>query len=77
MKPEDVATGAVLVDTDVVSRLAPREARAEEFAALLAGHELFISFATHAEIRTFLEMRVLEPDSQERLTKAQIGRAHV
>ena len=70
MKPADVPAGAVVVDTDVVSWLALREARAEEFAALLAGRELFISFATLAEVRTFLAMHVLEPDFHELLTKA-------
>jgi predicted nucleic acid-binding protein len=70
MKPADMPAGAVVVDTDVVSWLALREARAEEFAALLAGRELFISFATLAEVRTFLAMHVLEPDFHELLTKA-------
>lgn len=37
---------------------------------MLAGHELFIAFATLAEVRTFLEMKVLEPDSQEALANA-------
>lgn len=67
MKPEDVAAGTVLVDTDVVSWLALREARAEEFAELLEGRQLFISFVTLAEVRTLLAMNVLEPDLQRLL----------
>lgn len=70
MKPEDVAADAVLVDTDVVSWMALREAHAEEFAALLAGRELFISFITLAEVRTLLAMDVLEPDLHELLKTA-------
>lgn len=70
MNPADVPAGAVLVDTDVVSWLALREARAEEFAALLEQHELFISFVTLAEIRTLLAMNVLEPDFHQLLDKS-------
>lgn len=70
MKPEDVPAGAVLVDTDVVSWLALGDARASEFAALLAGHQLFISFATLAEVRTFLAMNVLQPDLHQTLDEA-------
>src|SRR3984885_7365454 len=61
---------AVLVDTDVVSWLALGEGRAEEFGQLLVGHELFISFVTGAEIRTFLAMNVLPDDGQAALAAA-------
>jgi predicted nucleic acid-binding protein len=65
-----VPPGAVLVDTDVVSWLALGEGRADEFGKLLVGHELFISFVTAAEIRTFLAMNVLSEDGQAALAAA-------
>ena len=70
MTPEGISAAAVLVDTDVVSWLALGEARAEEFGKLLVGHELFISFVTAAEIRTFLAMNVLPEDGQAALAAA-------
>lgn len=59
MTPDDIPTGPLLVDTDVLSWIALGEGRADEFAALLVGHELFTSFVTIAEVRTFLNMNVL------------------
>jgi len=67
---EGVSAGAVLVDTDVVSWIALGEGRADEFGQLLVGHELFISFVTAAEIRTFLAMNVLPEDSHAALEAA-------
>ena len=52
----------ILVDTDVLSWIALGEGRADEFAALLVGHQLFTSFVTVAEVRTFLSMDVLGTD---------------
>jgi len=70
MKPEDVTASAVLVDTDVVSWIALGEARTEEFSALLAGRELFISFTTLAEVKTFLALGVLEEPRKRALSDA-------
>lgn len=70
MSPGEVPPGPLLVDTDVLSWTALREERAEEFARLIVGHEPFISFVTLAEVRTFLAMDVLTPDSQEALATA-------
>jgi predicted nucleic acid-binding protein len=70
MRAQDVPTGTVLVDTDVVSWIALGEARAQEFSALLAGRELFISFATLAEVRTFLAMGALEEPREQALSDA-------
>lgn len=70
MKPEDVPASTLLVDTDVVSWLALGEARSEQFAALLAGHELFISFTTLAEVKTFLALNVLEAPRKKALQDA-------
>lgn len=67
MTPEDVPPGPVLVDTDVLSWIALGEERGEEFAALLVGHELFTSFITVAEVRTFLRMGVLADDRADAL----------
>src|SRR5579875_1128692 len=70
MTAAGVSPAAVLVDTDVVSWIALGEGRAEEFGKLLVGHELFISFVTAAEIRTFLAMNVLSEDGQAALGAA-------
>ena len=70
MTPAGISAAAVLVDTDVVSWLALGEGRTEEFGKLLVGHELFISFVTAAEIRTFLTMNVLPEDGQAALAAA-------
>jgi hypothetical protein len=59
----------------VVSWLALREARAEEFLALLDGHQLFISFVTLAEVRTLLAMNLLEPDFHRLLEKSLVNYA--
>jgi predicted nucleic acid-binding protein len=70
MTTAGVSPAAVVVDTDVVSWLALGEGRGEEFGKLLVGHELFISFVTAAEIRTFLTMNVLPEDGQAALAAA-------
>jgi predicted nucleic acid-binding protein len=70
MNAATTSPAAVLVDTDVVSWLALGEGRAAEFGKLLVGHELFISFVTAAEIRTFLAMNVPHEDGQEALAAA-------
>jgi predicted nucleic acid-binding protein len=70
MKPEEAPAGAVLVDTDVVSWLALGEARANEFAGLLAGRDLFVSFVSLAEVRTLLAMGVLSAGREAALTDA-------
>lgn len=69
MSAEEVPAGPLLIDTDVLSWVALGEGRAEEFAALLVGHELFTSFVTVAEVRTFLSMDVLAEDRAEALRK--------
>ena len=51
MNPEDVPPGPVLLDTDVYSWLRTRRSRHEEFASLLDGHGLVLSFVTVAEAR--------------------------
>ncbi len=48
MNPGDVPGAPVLVDTDVVSWIALGEQRADEFAAFLTGHAVFVSFVTVA-----------------------------
>lgn len=50
MTPDDVPAGPVVVDTDVFSFLYTQRGRYLEFAALLAGHVLTVSFAAHSEI---------------------------
>lgn len=52
MKPSDVPAGPLLVDTNVASFLYLQKpnSRWEEFAALLAGHVLYLSFATVGEM---------------------------
>ncbi len=50
MTPDDVPAGPVVVDTDVFSFLYTQRGRYLEFAALLAGHVLTVSFAAHGEI---------------------------
>lgn len=54
----------LLVDTDVVSMLALHEGRFREFEQLLEGHKVLVSAVTVAEIRTFLEMGILDPENQ-------------
>ncbi len=49
MNPEDVPKGPLLVDTDVFSYLFGRKGRYEDFAPLLDGHLLCMSFASYAE----------------------------
>jgi predicted nucleic acid-binding protein len=62
VRPEQVPSGPLLVDTDVVSLLALEEDRADEFASLVQGHELFVCFVTVAEIETFLRLGALKAD---------------
>jgi predicted nucleic acid-binding protein len=50
MRPEDVPVGPLLVDTDVFSFLRLGKGRHEEFAALVKGHILAVSFATVGEV---------------------------
>lgn len=50
MKPAEVPDGPLLVDTDVVSYWVAGADRGGAFAALVEGHELAISFATHGEL---------------------------
>ncbi|MGH9129580.1 MAG: PIN domain-containing protein [Acidimicrobiales bacterium] len=59
--------GPLLVDTDVLSWIALGEGRANEFAALLLGHELLVCFVAVAEVRTFLRMGVLATERAEGL----------
>ena len=56
MRPERVPPGPLLVGTDVVSLLALEEERADEFAALVQSHELFVCFVTVAEIENFFAL---------------------
>jgi predicted nucleic acid-binding protein len=65
--PEDVPSGPLLVDTDVLSWLALGEDLGGRFAPLLAGHQLFVCFVTVAEVRTFLRMNVLAGERAEGL----------
>lgn len=51
MKPEDVAEGPLLVDTDVFSWVTWRRNRYAEYDELITGHTLAISFATVGELR--------------------------
>lgn len=50
MTPEDVPGGPLLIDTDVVSYWLLQSDLGTEFAALTAGHELAVSFATYGEL---------------------------
>ncbi len=68
MRPEDVPPGALLLDTDVVSWIALREGRWEEFASLLVGHPLFVSYVTVAEVGSLLRMRALSAERSEALS---------
>lgn len=67
MTPEEVPTGPLLVDTDVLSWIALGEDPGPRFAPLLTGHALFVCFVTVAEVRTFLRMNVLAPERAEAL----------
>lgn len=51
MRPEEVPPGSLLVDTDVFSWITWQSGRHAEFAPLVAGHVLALSFATIAELR--------------------------
>lgn len=73
MRPEQVPPGPLLVDTDVVSLLALEEEHADEFAALVQGHELFVCFVTVAEIETFLRLGVLNADQDAAVRAALAG----
>jgi predicted nucleic acid-binding protein len=73
VRPEQVPPGPLLVDTDVVSLLALEEERADEFAALVQGHELFVCFVTVAEIETFLRLGVLNADQDAAVRAALAG----
>lgn len=50
MKPADVPDGPLLVDTDVVTMLRLGRGRHHDFAPLIAGHVLAVSFATYGEV---------------------------
>lgn len=50
MKREDVPEGPLLVDTDVVTMLRIGRGRHADFAPLVAGHLLAVSFATYGEV---------------------------
>lgn len=65
--PVEAPPGPLLVDTDVLSWIALGEGRADEFAALMVGHELFTSFVSVAEVRTFLRMGVLADERADAL----------
>lgn len=73
MRPEDVPSGPLLVDTDVVSLLALEEDRADDFAGLVQGHELFVCFVTVAELETFLRLGVLDADEDAAVRAALAG----
>jgi predicted nucleic acid-binding protein len=51
VNPAQVPSGPLLIDTDVFSWLLSGRGRAEEFAELVDGHILALSFATVAELR--------------------------
>ena len=70
MRPGDVPAGPLLVDTDFLSWIALGENRANEFGALMRGHELFICFVTVAEVQTFLRMDILAPERADSLRAA-------
>ncbi len=50
MKPEEVPGGPLLIDTDVVSYWTVQSPLGSDFAALAAGREKAISFATYGEL---------------------------
>ncbi len=50
MKAADVPAGPLVVDTDVFSYLRTSRGRHLEFANLINGHVLTLSFATYAEV---------------------------
>jgi predicted nucleic acid-binding protein len=50
MSPEDVPEGPLLIDTDVVSYWVVDAPQAQRFSALVAGHELALSFGTYGEL---------------------------
>ncbi len=50
MRAADVPAGPLIVDTDVFSYLRTRRDRHAEFAELIGGHVLTVSFATYGEI---------------------------
>lgn len=53
MTPDDVPAGPLLVDADVFSMLHLGKGRHEEFAHLVRGHVLFMSFASFGEVLAF------------------------
>jgi len=48
--PGQVPAGPLVVDTDIFSYLRTRRGRYAEFAQLLTGHVLTVSFATYGEV---------------------------
>lgn len=52
MNPEDVPPGPLLIDTDVFSYLLDHRDRHQEFAVLIEGHYVSMSFASVGEIRS-------------------------
>ncbi len=50
MRPDEVPTGPLLIDTDVFSWVAGQRGRHEEYSDLIRGHLLVLSFATVGEL---------------------------
>jgi predicted nucleic acid-binding protein len=50
MRPEDIAAGPLLVDTDVISYWVTGHSNGDAFKLLTRGHEMAISFATWGEL---------------------------
>ncbi|HVQ96229.1 MAG TPA: hypothetical protein VMU51_34745 [Mycobacteriales bacterium] len=70
MKPHEVPAGPLLVDTDVFSFLRLGKGRHADFAALIDGHVLAMSFAVTNNLRDFRAiaaeapgLTIVHPDS--------------
>jgi tRNA(fMet)-specific endonuclease VapC len=61
MKPEDLTSDALLVDTDVFSRLADADPAYEGFRAFTHGRYLFIAFVTVGEVLAGARAKDLGP----------------
>lgn len=70
MRPADVPARPLLVDTNVVSQIALREGRWEEFSALIGARPRYINFAILGELATFTRMLALAVEKRTAMVAA-------
>jgi len=73
VRAADVPAGPLIVDTDVFSYLRTRRDRHAEFAELIGGHVLTVSFATYGEILAGGHKANLGQRRMDELRRAQSG----